>query len=90
MYKNNYFPITKKKYLKLNIKFSASFGRELEYYTGMVFKIDVRKGCMYIEIDKHTYYIDNSTNEQIIDKWTTEELSELYKKNVNKLKRGVK
>ena len=32
----NYFPITKKKYQKLNIKFSSSFGRELEYYTGMV------------------------------------------------------
>ena len=35
-------------------------------------KIDIRaKNCVYIEIDKHTYYIDNSTNEQIIDKWET-------------------
>ena len=39
---NNYFPITKRKISKLNIKFSASFGRQLEYYTGMVFKIDVK------------------------------------------------
>ena len=27
---------------KLDIKYSASFGRELEYYTGMVFKIIVK------------------------------------------------
>jgi len=39
---NNYFPITKNKISRLNIKYSASFGRQLEYYTGMVFKIDVR------------------------------------------------
>ncbi len=38
----NYFPISKNKYAKLNIKFSASFGRQLEYYTGMVFKIDIK------------------------------------------------
>ena len=30
------------KYAKLKIRFSASFGRELEYYTGMVFKIDIK------------------------------------------------
>ncbi len=36
---NNYFPITKNKISKLNVKYSASFGRQLEYYTGMVFKI---------------------------------------------------
>ena len=39
---NSYFPITKKKISKLNIKYSASFGRQLEYYTGMVFKIVVK------------------------------------------------
>ena len=39
---NEYFPITKNKISKLNIKYSASFGRQLEYYTGMVFKIFVR------------------------------------------------
>jgi UDP-N-acetyl-D-mannosaminuronate dehydrogenase len=27
---------------KLNVVFSASFGRQLEYYTGMVFKIDIK------------------------------------------------
>ena len=39
---NSYFPITKNKISKLNIKYSASFGRQLEYYTGMVFKIVVK------------------------------------------------
>ena len=37
-----YFPISKNKISKLNIVFSTSFGRQLEYYTGMVFKIDIR------------------------------------------------
>jgi len=52
---NNYFPITKKKYLKLNIKFSASFGRELEYYTGMVFKIDIKYKSKKINISGGRY-----------------------------------
>ena len=30
-------------------------------------KIDIRtEKSLYITIDKHTYYIDNSTNEQIV------------------------
>ena len=37
-----YFPITNNKVSKLNVIFSTSFGRELEYYTGMVFKIDIK------------------------------------------------
>ena len=37
-----YFPISKNKISKLNVVFSASFGRQLEYYTGMVFKIDIK------------------------------------------------
>ena len=37
-----YFPISKNKISKLNIVFSAAFGRQLEYYTGMVFKIDIK------------------------------------------------
>ncbi len=36
-----YFPVSENKISKLNIIFSASFGRQLEYYTGMVFKIDI-------------------------------------------------
>ena len=32
-------------------------------------KIDIRKGCMYIELNEWIYYIDDSTNEQIIKKW---------------------
>ncbi|MDB2652119.1 ATP phosphoribosyltransferase regulatory subunit [Candidatus Pelagibacter bacterium] len=36
-----YFPISNDKISKLNVVFSASFGRQLEYYTGMVFKIDI-------------------------------------------------
>ena len=39
----NYFPISKNKISKLRVKFSTSFGRQLEYYTGMVFKIDLKK-----------------------------------------------
>ncbi len=37
-----YFPVSKNKISKLNIIFSTSFGRQLEYYTGMVFKIDIK------------------------------------------------
>jgi ATP phosphoribosyltransferase regulatory subunit len=37
-----YFPISNNKVSKLNVLFSASFGRQLEYYTGMVFKIDIK------------------------------------------------
>jgi len=36
-----YFPTSNNKILKLNVVFSTSFGRQLEYYTGMVFKIDI-------------------------------------------------
>jgi ATP phosphoribosyltransferase regulatory subunit len=36
-----YFPVFENKISKLNVVFSASFGRQLEYYTGMVFKIDI-------------------------------------------------
>ena len=32
----NYFPITTDKVSKLNVNFSSSFGRHLEYYTGTV------------------------------------------------------
>ena len=38
----NYFPTSLNKIQKLKVEFSASFGRELEYYTGMVFKIDIK------------------------------------------------
>ena len=37
-----YFPISSNKLSKLNVKFSTSFGRYLEYYSGMVFKIEVK------------------------------------------------
>ena len=46
----DYFPIAKNKYAKLNIRFSASFGRQLEYYTGMVFKIDIKLKSKKINI----------------------------------------
>ena len=33
-------------------------------------KIDIRaKECLYVEMNDWTYYIDDSTNEQIIEKW---------------------
>ena len=36
-----YFPISNNKISKLNVAFASSFGRQQEYYTGMVFKIDL-------------------------------------------------
>ena len=45
-----YFPISQNKLSKLNVEFSASFGRELEYYTGMVFKIDIKSKSKNINI----------------------------------------
>ena len=33
---------------KLNVMFSTSFGRQLEYYTGMVFKIDIKSNSKLI------------------------------------------
>ena len=47
---SNYFPITKNKISKLNIRYSASFGRQLEYYTGLVFKIEIKKKSKNINI----------------------------------------
>ena len=46
----NYFPVSQNRLLKLKVEFSASFGRQLEYYTGMVFKIDIRKKNKNINI----------------------------------------
>jgi len=37
-----YFPTSINRISKLNVVFSTSFGRQLEYYTGMVFKIDIK------------------------------------------------
>ncbi len=37
-----YFPISQNKISKLNVVFSTAFGRQLEYYTGMVFRIDIK------------------------------------------------
>ena len=45
-----YFPISNNKISKLNVVFSASFGRQLEYYTGMVFKIDINSKSKNINI----------------------------------------
>ncbi len=37
--------------------------------------IDVRtKDCLYVTIGETVYYIDNSTNEQIIEKWPVKSL----------------
>ena len=47
---NNYFPITKKKISKLNVRYAASFGRQLEYYTGMVFKIIINSKSKKINL----------------------------------------
>ena len=42
--------LNSKFFSKLNIKYSASFGRQLEYYTGLVFKIDVKINSNKINI----------------------------------------
>ena len=35
-------------------------------------KIDIRsEHCLYIELNDYAYYIDDSTNEQIMEKWHT-------------------
>ncbi len=51
----NYFPITKDKVSKLNVKFSSSFGRHLEYYTGMVFKIIINSNSRKIHVNGGRY-----------------------------------
>ena len=43
-----YFPISKNKISKLNLVFSTALGRQLEYYTGMVFKIDIQSNSKII------------------------------------------
>ena len=55
---NNYFPITKNKISKLNVKYSASFGRQLEYYTGMVFKIIIKSKSKKINLINGGRYDD--------------------------------
>ena len=45
-----YFPTSDNKISKLKVEFSASFGRQLEYYTGMVFKIDIKKNYKSINV----------------------------------------
>ena len=51
----NYFPITKDKVSKLNVNFSSSFGRHLEYYTGMVFKITINSHSRKIQVNGGRY-----------------------------------
>ena len=43
-----YFPISSNKVSKLNVMFSTSFGRQLEYYSGMVFKIDIKSNSKIV------------------------------------------
>jgi|TARA_Y100000015_G_scaffold22181_1_gene21462 hypothetical protein len=39
-------------------------------------KIDVKTpNCLYVEINDHVYYIDDSTNEQIFEKYLKPKLS---------------
>ena len=45
-----YFPISQNKTSKIKVFFSTSFGRELEYYTGIVFKIDIKLQSQKINI----------------------------------------
>ena len=45
-----YFPISENKTSNIKVFFSASFGRELEYYTGIVFKVDIKLQSQKINI----------------------------------------
>jgi len=50
-------------------------------------KIDVRSNkSLYITIGDYVYYIDDSTNEQIIEKWMPEHIKR--KKFIRALKNG--
>jgi len=54
----NYFPITKNNISKINVRYSASFGRQLEYYTGMVFKIIIKSKSKKINLINGGRYDD--------------------------------
>ena len=53
-----YFPISSNKVSKLNVMFSTSFGRQLEYYTGMVFKIDIKSNSKIVNYVKEVDTMD--------------------------------
>ena len=39
--------------------------------------------CLYIEINGWTYYIDDSTNEQFMDKWVTGTEEEITQRDID-------
>ena len=42
-------------------------------------KIDIKtQKCLYVTIDNHTYYIDNSTDEQIVSIYKNKKEYELH------------
>ena len=47
-------------------------------------KIQVNtQDCLYIEINGWTYYIDDSTNEQFMDKWVTGTEEEITQRDID-------
>ena len=47
---------------------------------GVKMKIDIRsENSLYIELNGHTYYIDDSTDEQIMDCWETKTMHKIRK-----------
>jgi len=41
-------------------------------------KIEVRSdNCLYVEMNGWYYYIDDSTNEQIVESWLIEDIEEI-------------
>jgi carbamoylphosphate synthase small subunit len=49
-------------------------------------KIDIKsKDSVYITINNHTYYIDDSTNEQIIEKWNNDNDNDFLEDLFNKI-----
>jgi hypothetical protein len=43
----------------------------------MKVNVDIREGCVYITIGDWTVYLDNSTNEKIIESYNTLDIKEI-------------
>jgi len=42
--------------------------------------LDIKENCIYIELNDWVYYIDDSTGEQIIEKWKKDDIDSNTKK----------
>ena len=58
----DYFPVSKKKYKNLTIKFSSSSGRDLEIYSSLMFSLDVKIKSKYYNFITGGRYDDLTFN----------------------------